>query len=205
MTLPISGEGSGLAARPSRAISEYCSPPAADYGPRLASDTKRCSIGCRPSNYILPVKRQRAYRALYMNVAPNSKHHSNIVEIQDLHTRSLLRGLLNCEDRDVLATFNHLRTTTSSKDAEAVSWLVLCSPLFSHLKTLLDDFPSVPPLPHRRARPTDQTLHNEIVFQGVRIQKHSDKLTQALNDLRAVNEFLLSADAPGSLGALELH
>jgi hypothetical protein len=127
----------------------------------------------------------------------------NITDVQDSRTKGLLRGLLAREvDETTYATYNNLRVATPAADAEKVSRLLLSSPLFAHLR-LVDDFPAEPPTPSHFRDSSVQTLHNEIVFQGVRIGHNADRLTAALIDLKTLNDHLLEARADQTIDAFK--
>lgn len=132
------------------------------------------------------------------------KRFGNITDISDERARAYLRGLLNQETDAVYATLNHLRGATKPVDAEKISRVFFYSPLFSNLK-LFDDFPSQPPFPVHGRHLVDQSLHNEIVFQGIRIEKNEVRLQAAIRQLAQLNEAILSDDGPKCVEALKAY
>jgi hypothetical protein len=135
-----------------------------------------------------------------MNMPPEG--HGRITDVNDARTKSLLRGLLSRDvDTRTWATYDNLRTTTSPADIDKVSRLLLCSPLFAHLP-IVDDFPAEPPTMIHPKRATTQPLHNEIVFQGIRIEKNTDRLLSALADLQQINVDLMADEVDRALDSI---
>ena len=135
-----------------------------------------------------------------MNVVKLS--YGAITDVKDNRTKSLLRGLLNREiDEGTYSTYDNLRVETSAEDIENVSRLLLSSPLFAHLN-FVEDFPNTPHVALRARELSNQSLYNEIVFQGVRISNCAEKLASALADLQTVNDHLLEERGEAAVNAL---
>jgi hypothetical protein len=126
-----------------------------------------------------------------------------IGDVTDVHTRSLLRGLLTKKvDEKTFSTLNHLRIATTKSNIEIVSKLLLNDSLFRHLK-FTTDFPELPAVAGPMIRLADQSLEKELTFQSLRIAKHADRLSRALEDLRVINDHLLGGSSVQAVEAIE--